>query len=267
MKKQRGSTSWWLKAWCLLVAIWLIAPVLVIIPLGFSDAQSFRFPPEGWSLRWYTRFFTDPAWSTTLINSLVIAVLVMIVTTIIGAAAAYAVDRGTMPGKNLIGALLLAPMIVPGIVTAVALLGVFIRWNLNGTLLGFVLAHTVIALPFVFVAITASLRSFDRKLERAAISLGGGPWYTFRRVTLPLVMPGVLSGAVFAFVTSLDEVVIALYLQTPDMRTLPVQMFNSVTIDVDPTIAAGSTIILVVTTAAILLPQLLKRDKAVSKEQ
>lgn len=261
MNSKHGKTSWWLKLWCVLVVIWLMAPILVIIPLGFSDAQSFKFPPEGWSLRWYSKFFSDPAWSEALVTSLVIAVLVMVVTTIVGTAAAYALDRGNLPGKNVLSALLLAPMIVPGIVTAVAILGVFIRWNLNGTLLGFVLAHTVIALPFTFVAITASLRSFDRKLERAAISLGGDPWYTFRRVTLPLVLPGVLSGAVFAFVTSLDEVVIALYLQTPDLRTLPVQMFNSVTIDVDPTIAAASTIILVVTTAAILLPQLLKRTK------
>ena len=261
MNRKHGRTSGWLKVWCVLVVIWLMAPILVIIPLSFSDTQSFKFPPEGWSLRWYSKFFSDPAWSEALVTSLVIAVLVMIVTTIIGTAAAYAVDRGNLPGKNAVSALLLAPMIIPGIVTAVAILGVFIRWNLNGTLLGFVLAHTVIALPFTFVAITASLRSFDRKLERAATSLGGDPWYTFRRVTLPLVLPGVLSGAVFAFVTSLDEVVIALYLQTPDLRTLPVQMFNSVTIDVDPTIAAASTIILVVTTAAILLPQLLKRTK------
>ena len=262
MNSKHGRASWWLKTWCVVVVIWLMAPVLVIIPLGFSDAQSFKFPPEGWSLRWYSKFFSDPAWSEALVSSLVIAVLVMFVTTIVGTAAAYALDRANLPGKNVLSALLLAPMIVPGIVTAVAILGVFIRWNLNGTLLGFVLAHTVIALPFTFVAVTASLRSFDRKLERAALSLGGGPWYTFRRVTLPLVMPGVLSGAVFAFVTSLDEVVIALYLQTPDLRTLPVQMFNSVTIDVDPTIAAASTIILVVTTVAILLPQLLKRTTA-----
>lgn len=267
MNEKRAKASWWLRLWSLLVIIWLIAPVLVIIPLGFSDAQSFKFPPDGWSLRWYAKFFSDPAWSSTLLNSLLIAFLVMIVTTVVGTAAAYALDRGNLPGKNVISALLLAPMIVPGIVTAVALLGVFIRWNLTGTLLGFVLAHTMIALPFTFVAVMASLRSFDRRLERVSISLGGGPWYTFRRVTLPLVMPGVLSGAVFAFVTSLDEVVIALYLQTPDLRTLPVQMFNSVTIDVDPTIASASTIILVVTTAAILIPQLVKRDKVASKEQ
>jgi putative spermidine/putrescine transport system permease protein len=262
MNAATGKTSWWLKVWCLVVVVWLMAPVLIIIPLSFSDAQSFRYPPQGWSLTWYARFFSDPAWSNALVTSLVIALLVMVLTTIVGTAAAYALDRGNLPGRTVLSALLLAPMIVPGIVTAVAILGVFIRWNLNGTLPGFVLAHTVIALPFTFVAVTASLRSFDRRLERAAMSLGAGSWYTFRRITLPLVMPGVLSGAVFAFVTSLDEVVIALYLQTPDLRTLPVQMFNSVTIDVDPTIAAASTIILIVTTAAILLPQLLKRTTA-----
>lgn len=259
---RRGKASWWLKVWVALVSVWLIAPVLVIIPLSFADAQSFRFPPEGWSLRWYAKFFTDPSWTGTLKNSLLIAFLVMIVSTIVGTAAAWAIDRGRIPGKNLISALLLAPMIVPGIVTAVALLGVFIRWRLTGTLGGFVLAHSVIALPFTFVAVTASLRSFDRRLERASYSLGGGPWLTFTKITLPLILPGVLSGAVFAFVTSLDEVVIALYLQTPDLRTLPVQMFNSVTFNVDPTIAAASTLILVITTAVILIPPLLKRGKA-----
>lgn len=253
-------SSWGLKVWCALVAVWLAAPALIIIPLGFSSAQSFRFPPQGWSLRWYQRFFTDPTWVDALIRSLQVAVIVMMVATLLGTAAAYAMNRSNMRGKGLLSAAIMAPMIVPGIVTAVAVLGVFLRWRLTGTLVGFVAAHTVLAIPFVFVAVTASLRTFNRDLERAAASLGGAPWPTFRLVTLPMILPGVLSGAVFAFVTSLDEVVIALYLQTPDLRTLPVQMFNSVTIDVDPTIAAASTLILLVTTTLVLLPQLLQRS-------
>lgn len=245
-----------LRAWAVLVAVWLAAPALIIVPLGFTKAQSFQFPPKEWSLRWYQRFFTEPAWIDSLLDSLRIAVVVMVVATVLGSAAAYALNRSRIPGKNVVSAAILAPMIVPGIVTAVAILGVFLRWRLNGTLVGFVAAHTVLALPFVFVAVTASLSSFDRRLERASMSLGATPWSTLRHVTLPLILPGVLSGAVFAFVTSLDEVVIALYLQTPHLRTLPVQMFNSVTIDVDPTIASASTLILLVTTALILLPQL-----------
>jgi putative spermidine/putrescine transport system permease protein len=260
MADRARRSPWGLKVWCVFVAAWLAAPGLVIIPLGFAQAQSFQFPPAGWSLRWYQRFFTEPDWRDALTTSLKVAVLVMVAATLLGSAAAYSLDRTRIPGKGIISAVLLAPMIVPGIVTAVAMLGVFLRWQLNGTLLGFVAAHTVLALPFVFVAVAASLRTFDRNLERAATSLGAGPWYTFRRVTLPLILPAVLSGAVFAFVTSLDEVVIALYLQTPDMRTLPVQMFNSVTVDVDPTIAAASTLILVVTTTLVLLPQLLRRS-------
>lgn len=245
-----------LRAWAVLVAVWLAAPALIIIPLGFTKAQSFQFPPKEWSLRWYQRFFTEPAWIDSLVNSLQIAALVMVVATVLGSAAAYALNRARIRGRNIVSAAILAPMVVPGIVTAVAVLGVFLRWRLTGTITGFVAAHTVLALPFVFVAVTASLSTFDRRLERAAISLGATPWETFRRVTLPLILPGVLSGAVFAFVTSLDEVVIALYLQAPQLRTLPVQMFNSVTIDVDPTIASASTLILLATTALILLPQL-----------
>ncbi|MFD1507189.1 ABC transporter permease [Georgenia yuyongxinii] len=260
MSEKTHKSPWGLKIWCALVAVWLGAPGFIIIPLGFTDAQSFRFPPEGWSLRWYRRFFTEPAWVDALANSIQVALIVMVVATVIGSAAAYSLSRSRLRGQGIISAAILAPMIVPGIVTAVAVLGVFLRWRLNGTLFGFVVAHTVLALPFVFVAVTASLRTFNRDLERAATSLGSGPWSTFRLVTLPMILPGVLSGAVFAFVTSLDEVVIALYLQTPDLRTLPVQMFNSVTIDVDPTIAAGSTLILLVTTMLVLLPQVLRRS-------
>jgi len=153
-------------------------------------------------------------------------------------------------------------MVVPQIVAAIGVYAVFLQWRLSGTVAGFVLAHTAIALPFVVVAVSAALRGHDRRLERAAASLGAGPWTTFRRITLPIILPGVLSGAVFAFVTSLDEVVVALYLQSPTLHTLPVQMFSSVTVETDPTIASASSLVLVVTTALILLPQLLRRERA-----
>ena len=187
----------------------------------------------------------------------------MLLATVLGTAASVALVRGRFPGKSFVNGLLLAPMIVPVIVVAVATFGTFLRWQLVGTFTGFLLAHTVLALPFVVVTVSSALRTFDDRLELAAASLGAGPLTRLRRVTLPLVLPGVLSGAVFAFVTSFDEVVVALYLQAPQMRTLPVRMYTSVTSEIDPTIAAASTLILVVTTLLILLPQLIRRGESV----
>ncbi|WP_395105537.1 ABC transporter permease [Actinomadura sp. SCN-SB] len=251
-----------LRLWAVLVAAVLVGPTLVVLPLSFTGRRSFAFPPSDWSLEWYRTLFTDPSWRDSLLMSVQIALAVAVAATVLGTAAALALDRGRLPGKGLIHGLLLAPMVVPQIVAAIGVYAVFLQWRLSGTVAGFVLAHTAIALPFVVVAVSAALRGHDRRLERAAASLGAGPWTTFRRITLPIILPGVLSGAVFAFVTSLDEVVVALYLQSPTLHTLPVQMFSSVTVETDPTIASASSLVLVVTTALILLPQLLRRERA-----
>lgn len=254
----------WQLAIVIAVGLWLVAPILIVIPLSFADRPSFAFPPKGWSLRYYENFFTDPTWRDSLLNSIQIAVQVTIIATAMGTAAAVALVRGRFFGKpkvkGVINAALMAPMIVPGIVVAVALFAAFLNWQLVGTQAGFVIAHTVLAIPFVIVSVSASLRGFDRDLELAASAMGAGPLTTFRLVTLPLVLPGVLSGAVFAFVTSFDEVVVALYLATPVIRTLPVTMYTSTTAETDPTIAAASTVILSVTTALIVLPQLFRRS-------
>ncbi|GAA3220084.1 ABC transporter permease [Nonomuraea helvata] len=241
-----------------LVGGFLVAPVFVVVPLGFTDKDSFEFPPSGWSLRYHVRFFTDPAWVEPLLTSLAVAVMVTLTATATGTLAAFAITR-LCRGRAALQGLLLAPMIVPNVVVALAIYAAFLSWGLVGTVEGLVLAHAVLALPFVVITVGASLRTLDVRLERAAASLGASPFATFRRITLPLIAPGVMSGAVFAFVTSFDEAVISLYLQSPHLRTLPVQMFTSVSSDVDPTIAAGSTVILVVTTALILLPDFVKR--------
>lgn len=250
-----------LRLWAALVGAVLVAPTLIVVPLSFAGSRSFVFPPQGWSLQWYRNFFTDPGWRGALLTSLEIAVLVAVLATVLGTTAALALDRGRVPGAGVVHAVLLAPMVVPQIVAAIGVYSVFLQWRLSGTLAGFVLGHTTLAVPFVVVAVSASLRGYDRRLDLAAASLGASPLATFRRVTLPAVLPGVLSGMVFAFVTSLDEVVVALYLQSPTLHTLPVQMFSSVTVETDPTIAAASSLVLVVTTALILLPQLLRRRR------
>ncbi len=250
-RARRGRIA--LVALCTLISMWLILPTLVVIPMSFNEAKSFAFPPEGFTTRWYSNFFSNPEWYEALLTSLQIAVLVTVLAVVLGTAAAFALVRGRFPGKGAINALLLAPMIVPIVVIAVGVFAVYLRWHLSGKMLGFVLVHTTLAIPFVLITVSASVRTLDRRLELAAASLGANPWTTFRTVTLPLIRPGVMAGALFAFITSFDEVVVALFLQSPDVRTLPVQMFTSVTREIDPTLAAASTMIIALTTSLILL--------------
>lgn len=242
-----------------LVALVLVVPSLMVIPMSFTSGTTFAFPPKGWSLRWYEEFFSNPAWRTSLENSLIVAALVTVCATVLGVASAYALSHTRLRGRGFAQGLHMAPQVVPNIVVAVSIYAVFLRWGLTGNVLGFVLAHTVLALPFVLVAVSASLQGLDRRIEHAAASLGANPWQTFFRVTLPAIRPGVFTGAVFAFATSFDETVVALFLQTPQLQTLPVQMYNAITVEIDPTIAAASSLIVVVTTIAIVVPVLLRR--------
>lgn len=248
-----------LRLFAVLVGLLLLVPTLMVIPMGFTSGSSFRFPPDGWSLRWYRNLFSDPAWTDALLNSLWIGLLVTVLATVLGTASAYGLARSRVFGGGLVRGLHMAPQIVPNIVVAVAIYAVFLVWGLTGTVLGFVLAHTALALPFVIVAVSTSLAGMDVRLEQAAASLGANRWQTFMRVTLPAIRPGVLSGAVFAFATSFDEVVVALFLRTPQLQTLPVQMFNAVTVEIDPTIAAASSLIVVVTTLAVAIALLVRR--------
>ncbi|MFC3073175.1 ABC transporter permease [Shinella pollutisoli] len=247
-----------------LVMLWLTAPVLVLLPLSFSGRRSFRFPPDTWSLRWYENFFTDSTWHASLLTSLKVGLLSTAASMILGTMAAFALHKLYFSGKAFVTGFLLAPMIFPGVVSAIAIFGVYLTWHISGTLTGFVAAHTVLSLPFVIVSVRSALRIFDWELEKAAASLGASPFETFRLVTLPLILPGVLIGGLFAFVISFDEVVVSLFLQTPFVRTLPVQMYLSVTESIDPTVAAASTIIVIVTVASILISMLFWQKRKTS---
>lgn len=239
------------------VALWLVAPTLVVIPISFSDKQSLSFPPTGWSWQWYARFFSNPAWFGSFMHSLQIAVSVSIIATVLGTLAAFGLFRLEHPAAGFARALLVTPMIIPGVVLSIGIYAVFLELKLIGTFWGFVAAHTLLAIPLVLISVGASLAVYDHRLEMAAASLGANRVRTFLTVTLPLIAPGVLSGLLFAFITSFDEVIVSLFITSPTLTTLPPRMFINLTTDADPTAAAVATMIFVITTITIGLGTLL----------
>jgi putative spermidine/putrescine transport system permease protein len=242
-----------------LTVFYLLAPTLVIVPMSFTQAHILSFPPQGFSLQWYQRMLTDPQWSRGLINSAQVAVLTAVVATALGTIAALGLVRGRFPGKMVVNAVALSPLVVPLVIIAVGMLSLYGRVRINGSLPGFVAAHTALALPFVIVNVGTSLRTMDRNLELAAANLGANPTRTFQRITLPIILPGVVAGAIFSFITSWDEVVVAIFLATARFRTLPVEMWEQVRQVVDPTVAAVSTTLLVVTTTLLVLVFVVRR--------
>ena len=228
---------------CALVLLFLVLPILVVLPLSFNSDPFVSFPIEEWSLRWYATLFQGADWRRGAANTMIVATATTVLATILGTLAALGLKRGELPLRTVIIALLLSPMIVPIVVIAVSLYFFFARFGLVGTLTGLVLGHTLIATPFVVVAVLSTLASFDVNLTRAAASLGAGPVRTFVKVTLPLIMPGVVTGAIFAFITSLDEVVIALFVAGPEQHTLPRVMWKVVRQEITPEILAVACIL------------------------
>lgn len=247
-----------LYAFCALVVVFLIVPTVVLVPMSFSAGETLAFPPKGFSLRWYENLYLSPTWSSAAITSFKVALGTTVVATVLGTVTAFGLVRGRFPGRNLANALVLSPIIVPVVIVAIAMFAVFVSWRIAGSLLALILAHTALALPFVVVNVSASLRTMDRDLESASLNLGAGPLTTFRYITLPAILPGVLAGALFAFITSWDEVVIAIFLTSPLVNTLPVEMFNQVRTEVDPTIAALATLLTLLTTVLFLVAILLQ---------
>jgi putative spermidine/putrescine transport system permease protein len=243
-----------------LTVFYLLAPTVVIIPMSFTEASILSFPPDGFSLRWYDQMLTRPEWSTGLRNSAIVAVLTAVLATLLGTLAALGMTRGRFPGRALLNGLALSPLIVPVVIIAIGMFSLFVQWRISGSIVGLVVAHTALALPFVIVNVATSLRTMDRNLELAAANLGATPARSFLRITLPIIFPGVLAGAIFAIITSWDEVVVAIFLTSARFRTLPVEMWEQVRQVVDPTVAAVSTTLLVVTTALLLLLLVVRRQ-------
>ena len=243
-----------------LTVFFLMAPTLVVVPMSFTASNALTFPPEGFSTRWYEKMVTDPQWSTGFVNSAQVASLTAVLATTLGTLAALGTVRGRFPGRSAVNALVLSPLIVPVSIIAIGMFSVFVSWKIAGSVVGLVLAHTALAMPFVVVNVATSLRTMDRNLELAAQSLGAGPVRTFRRITLPLILPGVLAGGLFAFITSWDEVVVSIFLTSARFRTLPAEMWEQVRQVVDPTVAAVSTTLLAVTTTVLLLAFVVRRQ-------
>ena len=243
------------------VLVFLVAPVLVIVPVSFSSAQYLSFPPPGFSLHWYERFFGNQEWLASVWVSLEVATLSSMLTVGLATMAAIPLVRLNFPTKTLVYALLLAPMIVPVIITAIALYFVFARLGMGGTVLAIALGHCVVVLPVAIVILTATLQGVDIRLEHAAVSLGASRVQAFLRITLPLIAPGVVSSALFAFLTSFDELVIPLFLGGPNAQTLAVRIWNSVMLEIEPTIAAVSTFLIALTIAVMALAGLVRRAR------
>lgn len=251
---------------CGLIFFFLIFPLIVVVPLSFNALPFFTFTkemlafdPAGYSLKWYADFFTNLNWQGAVQNSLVIAFFATLLSTTLGTLAALGLSRPTMPGKTLIMSILISPMIVPLIISAAGMFFFYSRIGLQGTHIGVILAHAALGTPFVVITVTATLVGFDNSLIRAAASLGASPATTFSKVIVPLILPGVISGALFAFVTSFDEVVVVLFVGSFKQRTIPWQMFSGIREHISPTILAVATILVLVSIALLVSVELLRR--------
>lgn len=242
-----------------LVMLFLILPVVFIVALSFGSSQWLAFPPPGWTLRWYREFFEDPRWLAAIWTSTKIGVLVMISSTLLALLTSFALVRGRFRGREVLRAAFLTPMILPVVVVAVALYAFFLRIGLNGTLLGFVIAHTVLALPFAIIPISAALAQFDKSVEDAAILCGASPWEARLRITLPSIRHGLFAAMVFSFLVSWDEVVVAIFMASPTLQTMPVRIWGSLRQDLSPVIAAASSLLILLTLALMVLAAFLRK--------
>ena len=249
-----------------LIFFFLIFPLIVVIPLSFNVVPYFTFTkemlaldPAGYSLTWYEDFFSNRNWQGAVRNSVIIAIFATLLSTTLGTLAALGLSRPNMPAKTLVMSLLISPMIVPLIISAAGMFFFYSRIGLQGTHIGVILAHAALGTPFVVITVTATLVGFDNNLIRASASLGASPTTTFFKVIVPLILPGVISGSLFAFITSFDEVVVVLFVGSFKQRTIPWQMFSGIREHISPTILAVATILVVVSVGLLTAVELLRR--------
>jgi len=251
---------------CGLIFLFLIMPILVIVPLSFNaepyftfNEQMLRLNSDAYSLRWYNDIFGNPQWVHSIQNSFIVAVFSTLLATILGTLAALGLSRSHMPYRTAIMGVLISPMIVPLIITAAGMYFFYSNIGLAQTYLGLILAHTALGTPFVVITVTATLVGFDHSLTRASASLGADPTRTFFKIIVPLILPGVISGALFAFITSFDEVVVVLFLAGFEQRTIPRQMWAGIREQISPTILAVATLLIAFSIVLMTVLELLRR--------
>ena len=251
---------------CGLIFFFLIAPIIVVIPLSFNAVPFFTFTeamltfdPAGYSLKWYQDFFTDLNWQGAVKNSFIIAVFSTLIATGLGTVAALGLSRPEMPARTIIMGILISPMIVPLIIAAAGMFFFYSDIGLASTHIGVILAHAAMGTPFVVITVTATLVGFDHSLTRAAAMLGANPTRTFFKVIVPLILPGVIAGALFAFVTSFDEVVVVRFVGSYQQRTIPWAMFSGLREQISPTILAVATLLVILSVLMLTTVELLRR--------
>lgn len=254
--------SWVARTIGVLILLFLLLPLFAIIPLAFNAGSIVAYPMTGVSTRWFQAVAETPRWATAVGNSLIVGVATVVISTPLGTLAALGLDRLRFWGKSMLMALLISPMIVPIIITAVGIYFFFAPLGLANNLWGLILAHSAIAVPYVLVSVSAVATQRNKGLERAASSLGASPLVVFRRVTIPMIAPGIISGAIFAFATSFDEVVIAMMITGPDQRTLPRELLSGTRENLDPGILAVGTIIIAISAGLLLAMNVFGRRRA-----
>jgi putative spermidine/putrescine transport system permease protein len=252
-------TTWIPEVSTVVVLFFLAAPLLVVVPVAFSSSSLLQFPPPGWSLRWFREFFESSTWISATITSVQAGVIVSILSTCFGLGLAITFDRFRFPGRTILKAIIIAPLVVPVIIIAVGLYCLYLKLGINGSFLGLVIGHTVITLPYSVVVIGAALAESDRRLENAAVGLGATWPRAFIEVTLPLISPSLIVSALFGYLISFDEVVIAIFVTGPSTVTLPRRLWDGIRFDLEPTIAAVATLLIAVSGLILLLNALLRR--------
>lgn len=240
-------------AFLIFMYFFLLAPIVIVIIMSFNTALYLSFPPKGLTLQWFGRYFSDPIYLDSSWKSLLVGGGAVISATLFGTMSAYALQRYRPPFFSVINALIMSPALLPGVVMGLALLYTLTDLGLGRSLISVILGHTLFVSPFVVVIVSSALQGCERELEEVAMSLGAGKWYAFRTITLPIILPGIISGALFAFILSLDEFIITFLLAGTHVITLPIRIFTSLRFAVDPTIAAVSTVFVFATTMLFII--------------
>lgn len=256
-----GAWKWVLGAICALMSLFLLLPILFIVALSFGSSRWLIFPPPGWTLKWYGELFADPRWLGAALTSAKIGLVVTVLSVALGLLASLALVRGRFRGRAVLRAFFLTPMVLPVVIVAVALYAAFLRLGLNGTFTGFVIAHLVVALPFSIITISGALETFDPSIEDAAVLCGASPWEARYRVTLPAISHGLFSAGIFSFLISWDEVVLAIFMASPTLQTLPVKVWTTLRQDLTPVVAAASTLLVALTVLLMIAAALFRKGK------